>query len=288
MRVALICPSRGRIPETVDKAVNRLEEAGFEVIKGKFLIKKELYWSGTAEERAQDINKAFASKNIDLIWCISGGLTSLELIPLLDYNTIRQNKKLFIGYSDITSIQHALFHYADLPTIQFYMPGSDDWIEEKDEEHLNDILKHKDVSIPIKQEQIFSEGETEGTLIGGCLDLLCSTIGTEHEIQTNGKILYLEDANISPQRLYNDLTHLMLTGKFDNIKGLIMAGIWGKSNFQPYIELFLNKLNLKIPIILNLDAGHMEHKYPIILGAKVKINTKVKTIEFEFPKKILK
>ncbi|MBT3642387.1 LD-carboxypeptidase [archaeon] len=290
-KVALVAPSRGTDFVKLELAKKRLNSLGIaDIVYRKDICERSLgYWSGDFKKRAEELNDFFRDDSIDIIWCLNGGYTCLELIPYLDFNLIRGSRKLFIGFSDITSIQYAMFYFSGLETIQFHMPGVSGWMNTVGEiKMFEKLLTFGGNSFKISDEQIYSQGSSSGILIGGCISLLCGTLGTGHELDTRGKILYLEDANVSPQRLYNDLCHLHLSGKFEKITGLVISKMANCGDYKPFLDLFLEKLNLlSIPIIKEFDAGHCDFKIPIVLGGECSIDSEKKNIFFGFSQNAL-
>jgi len=286
LNVALIAPSRGTTPEKLSRAIKRMKDLGFkEVLYRKSLLNKKLgYWSGTYTQRVEEINKFFQDQKVDIIWCLNGGISSLELIPGIDFREIKKNKKIFIGFSDITSLQQAFLHYSKMESVQFYMPGTKEWFNNKQElELLRKIINLEDYTLKINPKKIYQEGFAKSTLVGGCLELIANTLGTKHEINTKKKILYLEDTGFTPQKIYHYLSLLHNAEKFKEIKGLILAKMENCGNYLPYIKIFLKKItDKKIPIIIELNSGHYKIKAPIILGGKCTINTKENKIVLGF------
>ncbi|MFW5852982.1 MAG: S66 peptidase family protein [Nanoarchaeota archaeon] len=270
--VGLVSPSSP--PKDINKAAKRISELGFKVVFHK--LPKYLSWEGTPKQRAEQINDFFSNPEIDIIWCTRGGMGSSTIIPFLDFTLIKKNPKPFIGYSDITIIQLALQKHAELMPLQFLMPNSNSF-SERDIINLEKVLKKEEIVWKIPRNSVIENGAAEGEIAGGCLDLLCSSMGTPHEIETDDKIFFLEDVKISPERLYNYLHHMKFSGKFKKIKGLVFAKVPYCKNSKEHIEEFLKQFS-GFPILYNLDFGHTKKKMPIMLGAKCRIDTNKKEI----------
>jgi len=278
--VAIVAPSYSMSRLTLSRAIKRLTALGFTIYYEK--LPKLLKWSGTFSERGIQLSNYFKNSDVDIVWALRGGMASSAIIPYIDFESISKNKKLFIGYSDITSLQLALYKFSNLSSYQFYMPGALTWMNTgEDFDFLTKILQEEDYSTTINDNQIRRSGLADSEIVGGCLDLICSSLGTPYELDTNGKILFLEDVRISPERYVNELNHLKLAGKFDNIKGLIVGKIVSCKNNLDYLEVFLNDINLSVPIVIEFDSGHTLKKIPVPLGSRCKLDTFGKTISFE-------
>lgn len=278
--VGVIAPSFSMSPKAIKRAIERLTELGFTVMYNK--LPKALKESGTPQQRAKQLNEFFENPQIDIVWALRGGMGSSGLIPHIDFELLKKNKKLFIGYSDITSLQIAFEKHCDFPSYQFYLPGVKTWLTtEEDQQFLYNILHSKDYSVDILDEQIYSHGTASGEVVGGSLELVVTSLGTHYEVDTDNKILFVEAHRISPQRFINKLNHLKFAGKLDNIKGLVISKIIGCKGVEPYLESFLSGLDMDIPVLYYLDFGHTVRKIPIPLGSTCTINTEKKTLHFD-------
>ncbi|MFP4119130.1 MAG: LD-carboxypeptidase [Candidatus Woesearchaeota archaeon] len=287
LSIGLVAPSYWVSKKSRLLAKERLKHLGFSKIDAESdLFKKRYFWGGTPKQRAEVINKFFSDDSIDIIWCLRGGFASIAVLEHLDFDTIANNKKLFIGYSDITTLQLAMMAKSNLPSVQFYMPGTKNWMtSENDIKYLSAILTGSDYKAKIKDKQIYTSGFAEGQIVGGCMDLVVSSLGTPHEIDTDGKILFIEDANIPPDRFYNMLYVLKFAGKLKNLKGLIVGKIYNCKDYQEYLQLFLDELRETVtyPIIIDYKSGHTFTKIPIPLGGYCVIDTDAKETRFSFP-----
>lgn len=255
MKVGIIAPSSPTEFES-----EKITSLGFDFVYEELPL--FLSWRGTPKQRAQIINSYFKDKSIDIIWCLRGGMGSSDVIKYIDFSSI--TKKPFIGYSDITIIQLALLKHAKLKTIQYYMPGNENF--DVDKNLLMDLINGKSIEWKFSKKNIFKKGCCKGKIAGGCLDLIFSSIGTPHEINTDNKILFLEDVDISPERLINLLCHMKYSGKFQKVKGIIFSKIPGCKNYRKYLEYFFQ--DFKIPVILDLNFGHTKKKMPLVLGGE--------------------
>lgn len=289
--IGLIGPSSPTPLERINPTVNELENLGFKVIVGASCYGEHGYLSGRDDIRAKDINEMFKNKYIDGIWCIRGGYGTPRILDMLDYDAIRSNPKVFIGYSDITALHIAINQKCNLVTFHGPMASTevfhklDNFTYEyltrnvMDTEALGRINNPKDVSI-----KKLVPGNCEGKLIGGNLSLVSATIGTDYEIDTKGKILFLEDVDEEPYRIDRMLTQLRLAGKLNDAKGFIL-GDWNNcvSN-EPEKSLTLMEVFNEIivplgkPTIYNLMSGHCKPMITLPFGVNAKLDADNKSL----------
>ena len=247
------------------------------------------YLSGEDKIRAKDIEKMFLDKDIDGIICLRGGYGTPRILDKIDYNIIKENPKFFVGFSDITALHIAFNQKSNLPTIHGIMASTSDVWDEFSFNSLIDVVNMKDIlkiNNPEKEEILtIVEGSCEGSIIGGNLALIAATMGTEYEIDTKGKILFIEDIGESIYRLDRMLTQLDLGGKFKDCEGIIF-GDFADCNKEHENDFELQELIKDIilkynkPCISNLKSGHCSPMVSIPFGVNCKLDATNKTIEF--------
>lgn len=268
----------------VANCVNAIKKLGFNVVLGNTVSKCEGYLAGDDFERARDINEFFMNKEIDGIICLRGGYGSQRILNKLDYEVIRKNPKVFVGYSDITAIHCALNRICGLVT--FHGPIALDFYG-MDEFTLNSFLNCVmspdpigEVKNPYSMEKIYPlyGGEAAGQMVGGNLSLLSSSIGTSYEIDTRGKILFIEDVGEEPYRIDRMLTQLILSGKLSDCSGIVL-GQWtdcepeeSDKSFSLMEVLEDRLIPLKKPVLCNAACGHEKVKLTIPLGVMARIS----------------
>jgi muramoyltetrapeptide carboxypeptidase len=277
--IGLIGPSSPTPPERIEASIQRIQELGFKVVIGESCYGVHGYLSGKDEIRANDVNQMFKDKSIDGIWCIRGGYGTPRILDMLDYDSIRLNPKVFIGYSDITALHIALNQKCGLVT--FHGPMASTELHDKldrftrdylirnimNTEPLGLITNPKDINI-----KTLVAGKCEGKFIGGNLSLVVSTLGTSYEIDTKGKILFLEDIDEEPYRIDRMLTQLKLSGKLDDAEGFVL-GDWNNCVAEELeksltlMEIF-NELIVPLgkPAIYNFMAGHCKPMITLPFG----------------------
>ncbi|HLU22335.1 MAG TPA: LD-carboxypeptidase [Bacillaceae bacterium] len=288
--VGLTAPAGPVKADKLEAAINVIKEMGFEVEIGQTcFVNYGGYLAGPPELRARELNAMFANPNISAIFCLRGGYGSPQLLHMLDYELIFRHPKLFIGYSDITALHIALQQQSKLATIHGPMPASD--LIEADEftkANLQNVLMHPRQLRVMKnpgEKQIgcLVPGFAQGILTGGNLTLITSLLGTPYEIETNGKILFLEDIAEEPYKIDRMLTQLALAGKFSDVAGIIL-GTWtnctskeGQESFQ--VEDLFEKIIAPYnkPTIYNVQAGHCKPALTLPFGEVAYVDATNKT-----------
>lgn len=283
--IGLIAPSSPPADQDVKRAKEELEMLGFSVVVGQSC--SEVYGgylAGAPELRANDIHAMFSSSEVDGVMCIRGGYGSPQLLELLDFQLIKEHPKIFIGFSDITALHIAFQQKAHLATIHgptvargiTSLPAiSRDYLLRAitTASPLGDINNPDGIAI-----KSLVHGQATGRIIGGNLSLIAATMGTPYEIDTKGKILFLEDVGEEPYRIDRMLTQLALGGKFSDAEGIIL-GSWHGCDPAKYqncftvIDLFHNIITpFGKPTIYNLQSGHGEFNVTLPFGVEATVD----------------
>lgn len=266
---------------SVDRSVGVLIAQGFNVVVGPSCYGSYGYLAASDTIRAADINNMFQNPEIDGIFCLRGGYGTPRILDMLSYEMIRENPKVFLGYSDITAIHTALNQISNLVTFHGPMPSSD-MLEDFDVFSYNSYWNTITSTVPmgvienpwgIAPEALVG-GKAEGIIIGGNLSLITSTLGTPYEIDTCGKLLLIEEIEEYTYRIDRMLTQLKLSGKLSNCAGIILGNFNNCVRQNPDCDLSLNQVfnDLLVPsgkpILSNLMIGHCSPKLTIPLGVK--------------------
>ncbi len=267
--------------EKIEVGKEKLEGMGFRVKLGKSCFSRYGYLSGRDELRAEDINDMFLDNEVDGIICLRGGYGSPRILDKIDFQNIQNNPKVFVGYSDITAIHIAINQFSNVTT--FHGP----MIIDMDGEFnvlskislLNNTTKIFNTYRVLnpKGEEItcINGGRAQGILVGGNLSLICATLGTPYEIDTRGKILFLEDIDEEPYKIDRMLTQLYLAGKLNEAAGIIL-GDWNNcvaekpTKSLSLLEVFRDIITpIEKPTIYNLKAGHCNPMITLPMGINV-------------------
>lgn len=285
-RIALIAPSSPVNEEKMEKSLASLEFLGLEPVIYPSCTMKHGYLSGPDFIRAMDVNAAFSDDSIQGIFCLRGGYGVTRILNSIDYKNIRKNPKVFLGYSDITGLHTTINMLSGLTTIHSPMPTRGwDTLDLVSLKSLEDnIFASEPIglapSIEEEEIEIINPGLAEGVIIGGNLSLLTATLGSPYEINTKGKIIFIEDVDERHYRLDKGLTALALAGKFSDCAGIILGTFAGceepdvaeedNLNLQEIFDEVIKPFNK--PTINNFRAGHIYPQISIPMGTKVRLD----------------
>ncbi|OPZ78683.1 MAG: putative murein peptide carboxypeptidase [Alphaproteobacteria bacterium ADurb.Bin438] len=275
MKIGFISPASHVVYEDIKNAINYFENQGHKIVLSKNIYKQERFMAGSDEERLSDLHDMFADKSVDFIIATRGAYGSPRLLDKIDYELIKQNKKGFIGLSDVTALSLAMYKMAGLSSYTGMVIKSDF----KDEtlppllkQSLNHALNHQKQSF--KDLEIYNKGKAEGILVGGNLTMIMSLMGTPYEVDFQDKILFIEEIGEEPFRVDRMINQLRLANVFNKIKGLIIGDFTVKLSKDKLDgtldEVFYEQFkHLNIPIINNFLNGHIKEKYLLKIGAKI-------------------
>lgn len=297
--VALIAPGS---PIKEEKFINALENLKTLGLKPKYtdiIFKKNGYLAGTDQERVNEIHTYFEDENVNAIWCLRGGYGCTRILPMIDYKLIKKNKKIFIGYSDITALLYAFnkksnltgFHGPVLISQIFTshtLQNVRELLFQEKKVHSWKHIYQSDISQ--KQEfYIIKEGIASGKLIGGNLTLMNSLIGTEYNQSYKNKIVFIEEVGEKPYRIDRMLVQLLQSTDLKKCNGIIL-GIFndcepkeGEFSYTLKETLMQNLQNLNIPVFYGFPFGHISDISSFPIGIEATMNSKNMTIDFNSP-----
>jgi muramoyltetrapeptide carboxypeptidase len=281
----------------IDLAAARLEATlGVKCKVGRFVKSRHGYMAGTEKERLEDLHAMFADSAVAGVFCLEGGYGTERLLSGIDYELLRKNPKILLGYSDITGLHLAITRKAGLVT--FHGPvaaGSmPPWSLASLKRALFSPEPIGDLSNPPEDDQNWpsfplrtvSPGKARGPIAGGNLTLVSTTMGTPYEIDSKGKILFLEDTGEAPYRVDRMLTQLKLAGKLQEAAGIV----WGtctectpaRSSFEVNLSMsdLLDEIlgGLGKPVLAGLVFGHTKEKATIPMGVEAELDAAAKKV----------
>jgi len=300
--VALIAPSTYvSSPDALLLAQRTIEYLGLKWKMGRNVGKRDGYLGGTIEERVADLHAAFTDPEVKAVLCTRGGYGAAMLLDRIDFGLIRSHVKIFAGYSDITALHLGIHQKAGIVT--FHGPIVLSEFTEYTLEHFRralfdphplGVLKNPAEERPFRPKhplRTLKGGRSTGALIGGNLTLISTTMGTPWEIQTDGKLLFLEDVDEQPYSMDRMLTQLRLAGKFRNIQGLVLGQCQdcAPREFKPAFEstLSLGEVydnilgDLKVPVLAGLTIGHTDDQLTLPLGVRATLDAGAGTLTVE-------
>jgi muramoyltetrapeptide carboxypeptidase len=297
--VGIVAPASHFQREAFLAGCRELERLGYKPFYLRSIFERELYFAGSAQRRAQEIMEMFERDEVRAVVCARGGYGANYLLPLIDIARIRRRPKIFMGYSDITSLltwfcdaaAMVVFH-GPMVARDLATPGGHDpdaWSLLQAGRAIDEMQSR---SWPGTTALV--SGTAEGMLYGGCLSMLVASLGTPYEIQTEGTILYLEDVNTRPYQLDRMLMHLKLAGKFSGVRALLFGPMTScaPEPGQAYTlqEVIIRVVReLGIPVGFGFPSGHVEVGNTILpfgVHAKLTVDSAVAgavRLQFETP-----
>ena len=285
-RVALVCASSAVPAERLAPAVEAVSALGLHPVlyPSCTFENRHGYFAERDAQRARDIQDAFADDTIDGVLSIRGGYGAHRILPLLDFEAIATSPKYFSGYSDVTALHTAfnqecgfVTYHTPMPSTEYYQPVDG---------YTMDYLKKAlfgDLTGPLTNPEgqkvtVMQGGKAEGILCGGNLSLLAASLGTPWEIDTRGKILFLEDIGEKTYRVDSMLTQLRNAGKFADCAGVVL-GAWTDCPPEfPDKTLELPEIFEELivpagkPVLADVACGHVLPTMSLPLGKRVKLD----------------
>ncbi len=316
--IEIIAPAKYLDKGRVTLATKRLEEMGFKVRIPKNLFRKKGFLGGSDEERATELMEAFAEPEVKAVLPGTGGYGTTRIVDKLDYDVIRRNPKILVGFSDITGLHIAINQKTGLVTFHSPLPewglGTEEnmsqyaakWFwrailaksyHESPQDKFSigytiethpaeppkpgDDKLFKDVPHPVTMHA----GKARGRLIGGNVSVVVATMGSPYEIETDGKILFLEDVGEEPYRVDRMLNTLRLAGKFDHVTGVILGQFsprkeepkWSTDeSMEDVLKDFF--ANLGVPVVSHFPLGHVRYNTTLPVGAMAELDADAQTL----------
>jgi len=271
--IHVVAPAGAVNKKNVESGIAFISSLNFSCLPGAALFSKSGYFAGTDSERLQDIQTALNNPSAAAIWFARGGYGTTRIIDQIKWKKFFKNPCWLIGFSDITAL-HIHLSNNKIPSIHGPMVA-----QASDENHLEAIqlvgsmLQNDFPEYVLNGHPLNRTGKAKGSITGGNLTLICSTIGTATEIITEGKILFIEEINEAAYKIDRMLVQLKRSGKLKKLKGLIvghMTDVTHEDEFgQTVFEIILQHTKeYSFPICFQFPAGHEAPNMPLILGMK--------------------
>ena len=291
--IGFVSPSSWMKQSDLKSASSVFKQKGYTMVFGDSVYLKDHTYAGTPQERANDINRMFNNPDIDAIICARGGYGANRVLPLLDYDLIQSNPKIFMGFSDITAFLTSITQITGVVT--FHGPMLSNFIKgmvNYNFDLMKDILVGSESVIIQSPSElpacILKPGKAKGPLWGGNMCLLVNRLGTPDQLNTAGAILFIEDIDEYLYAFDRMLVHMKKTGMFENIKGLIIGELvdmkdyddpFGKSTDEIVMDVCGD---LDIPIISNFPCGHgiYQATLPISIPVQLDANSDSPSLTF--------
>ena len=283
--IGLVCPSSPVSVQRREQCISALEDLGYKVKAAANLTENHGgYMAGSGKTRGQWINKMFSDPEVDAVFCVRGGDGGSRCMEYIDLDVIRKNPKIFLGYSDVTSLHLYFNQNAGLVTFHGPMVSSNivDDFDEETARALFDALSGEGDYVfrnpPASPVKIMKEGRATGPLTGGNLSLLSAAMGTPYEMDARGKIIFIEEVAEPVTKIEKWCYQLRNAGKFRDCRGVLLGQLTDISNeFMPeYTALdCIGEIlaDYDIPVMYDLQSGHGRPMITLPLGALCTMDT---------------
>ena len=275
-KIGIITPGSGLLAGQYETIVENIEKTGLTPVYSKYLRSQNGFIAGTDEQRLEDLHTMFEDDSIKAIICGRGGYGSARILDQIDYTLIRNNPKVFVGFSDITALHSAFLKNSGL--VSFHGPvGASVFSDYTLKNFKSVLMRGEQTSFQTNSDYYVIEGgETSGQLVGGNLSIVMSLMGTPYELDMDGKILFLEEIGEKPYRIDRMLTQLSLAGKLQKLKGIVL-GNWAHCDVSASLKTsFTLKETLKerlgdlgIPCAYGFKIGHVDDNSTLPFGLSV-------------------
>lgn len=279
-KIALIAPARKISLIEISPFIQFAKSKGFEVVYTENLFASQNQFAGNDETRTADFQFWLNSKEVKAIIAVRGGYGTARIIDNLDFSQFLKNPKWLIGFSDFTVVHSHVNSNFRIATIHAAMPivlNNPDKAKISSFNRLFSLLEGKLPEYKLPAHKLNKTGDCRALLCGGNLSVLYSVMGSKSEINTDEKILFIEDLDEYLYHIDRMMTCLKRAGKFCKIKGMLVGGMskmhnnkvrFGQSAYE-IIKSYADELN--IPVYFGINAGHISANYPLIMGAEIKI-----------------
>jgi muramoyltetrapeptide carboxypeptidase len=286
-KVGIVAPASNIKSIPLEQGSAALRRMGYEPVFSESILERDLYFAGSVQRRARELEDMFERSDVQAIICARGGYGSNYLLNVIDLKKIAAHPKIFVGYSDHTSLLTRFSDAGNLVTFHGPMVTKDFAADDGVDIASWTAALGGDSEWESGADsgaRPLVDGQAEGILYGGCLSILVASLGTPYEIRTDGTILFLEDVNAKPFQIDRMLMQLKLAGKLNGVRGIVFGEMLDcrQSPDQDYtLEEVVMRLvgEMKIPVAFGLRSGHVSRSnvtLPIGVRARLEVGSEVK------------
>lgn len=272
-RIGILAPGGCVDQESLIAGAQTIRNEGFEVELSPNIRERKGYLAGDERQRAQDLADFFRREDIDAVFCARGGFGSVQLLPHLSLG-IKAFPKVFVGYSDVSILLNWLLEKCEMVTFHGPMVAMElaKGLHGRSKEFFWGLFTGEKTSWKLQLGEVIRPGKVKAPMMGGCLSVLVTTLGTAYEIDTSGKLLFLEDVGEKPYRIERMLTHLKMAGKFDSLAGLVLGQFeecdgYGSRGLSHIVRDMFCKA--PYPVVMGMAAGHGSEHLTLPFGVNM-------------------
>lgn len=288
-KIGIVAPASQIDEKALKLGRSHLHKLGYEPMFSRSILDSDLYFAGTGDRRTDELQAMIDCEDVRAIVCARGGYGTNYLVGKLDLRSLRKRPKIFVGYSDITTLltwmvdQGLVVFHGPMVTKDFAHAGGVDL------DAWRAVLGGEPVAFEFGQEsevQPLRAGEAKGVLYGGCLSMLVASLGTKYEIQTDGKLLFIEDVGAKPYQIDRMLMQLKLAGKLKRVRGIVFGEMLDcvQPGGQAYtLQEVVSRVlrDLDIPIAYGFPSGHVSGGNIVLpFGVEAQLEVGKKRVRF--------
>ncbi len=288
--IGIICPAGAMPVEKVSECIRILnEDWGFTTKVGKTVGNAFNYFSGTDEERLNDLQEMMDDDSIKAVLCARGGYGMTRIIDKIDFKKFKKQPKWIIGYSDITVLHSHLYSQYYISSLHSPMAGAfnEDGFKNEFVQSLRHVLEGKKIKYNCPAHEFNRKGEAVGELVGGNLALLAHLTGTDSDIKTRGRILFIEDISEYLYNIDRMLHQLKRSGKLSKLAGLVVGGFTDtKDTERPFGQTAYEIIRdivkeYDYPVCFDFPVSHTDRNYALKIGVGYKLKVTKNKVSLE-------
>lgn len=288
--IGILCPAGAMPVERVSECIRVLnEDWGFTTKVGKTVGNKFNYFSGTDEDRLADFQQMLDDEEVKAVLCARGGYGMGRIIDRIDFKKFKKQPKWIIGYSDITVLHSHLYSNYYISSLHSPMAGAfnDDGYKNEFVQSLKNALDGKKMKYQCPVHEFNRKGEAIGELVGGNLALLAHLVGTDSDIKTRGRILFIEDVGEYLYNIDRMMYQLKRSGKLSKLAGLIIGGFTdSKDTENPFGQTAYEIIrdivkDYEYPVCFDFPVSHMDRNYALKIGVGYKLKVTKSKVSLE-------
>lgn len=283
-RVAIVAPARKVSADEMQPAVDLLQAWGYEVVKGMYLFSEEHQFAGSDNQRWADLQMMLDDPNVKAILFARGGYGMVRIIDKLDFTRFMKSPKWLIGFSDVTVLHAHVNRHCKVETLHAPMAINIHNTPAEVLDQIKKIITGHSVEYEFSAHIFNRIGKAGAELTGGNLSIVHTLAGTTSDLQTKGKILFLEDLDEYLYHVDRMMMNLKRNGKLNGLKGLVVGGMTEmKDNTIPFgkpaEEIILDAIReYDYPVCFGISSGHLTRNLPLVLGRKIKLKVGEKVV----------
>ncbi len=280
--IGVCAPSGSFDKDLFDMGIGRLEQMGFRVHVPEQISMSKGYLAGEDRHRAQILNKLFASADIDAVVCARGGYGAMRVLPFVDWEAVRHNPKMFIGFSDITALMLPMIQQAKLPVVHGPTVTTLGKAGRQELEVFYKTMTCMPGIVTVQRGKTVAKGQSRGILKGGNIATISHLLGTPFQPDFADSIVFLEDVGEPAYKIDRMLTQMKLAGLFRQVKGVVIGSLT-RCGPEDILHDIIHDVfaEFQVPVLAGMDAGHGDSNTAFVMGTRVVLDADGHTLSWE-------